>query len=377
MKKTQNLQISDIITEAELVERFGTSKQKESYKNNNGFVGGKQRATLMDEVSRFMKIKPLTNKRYQVTSLLPYEIPKKFPQMNSELYQYVIPVILNKLINGRDEKNKVIFTIGKWARYLDMVNSNYDLVKYNINVAVDNVFTEYSGNEIFDFFMKADGVIDNCIKTSLEYLAKTGAIAWNPILRICYETVDPESTVIDPVTNKYIMGIKTDDHTATDEEREYYYQCMRIADLAADITNSSERYYSYKSRKYNEVLTQELRKKNIKFVYQTYEAFYLNADKCNFLYSLFKIKDIEKTRLKLNLELIKRITANAKTRYKNNPEKYISYRNQSSYVFFYADMCDAVIKYDQESLKDRMMLEDVDTEKFDLKKETIIDGKRV
>ena len=77
-----------------------------------------------------------------------------------------------------------------------------------------------------------------------------------------------------------VISRTQDIHKMTDEEKSFYAECIKIADIESGAEDNQSRYFGEHARKYNDVLTRELKKQNIAFVYQSYEVNYINLDRC-------------------------------------------------------------------------------------------------
>ena len=99
------------------------------------------------------------------------------------------------------------------------------------------------------------------ITNALDYLKSAGLIIWREVHRVNEEISSGES-IIDENGNINV-DISIDSHQASEEEMEYYSQCIAIADKVAQIENASERYYSKKAKQFGEVFKKELYKNKI------------------------------------------------------------------------------------------------------------------
>lgn len=266
--------------------------------------------------------------------------------MNKSLYQYITPLLLNTLIHGHDEHNKIDITIGKWAREINMVNKNYNLVKYNREYTSKEI--QYNLDTINDFYDKADNMIERYITTALDYMKSAGLIIWRDVYRINKEVSSGASTIDENGT--VYVDVLIDSHQASDEEMEFYSKCVSIADKAANIQNAGERYYSKKSKKFNEVLKKELYKEKVKCVYKTYEAYYVNLDKCKFILDRFGDINWDKLIKKFNEEFTNMIIDNAGKRFDKKPDKYIAYSGKDDYQLCFQGLCEMTINKDTEYL---------------------------
>lgn len=337
------------ITEKKLVELYGSDSQKKSYEDNGRFVSNYKK-TLLTKMSRYCNIEELGNRMYKITKVYDYPLPANFNKMNKSLYQYIVPLLLTNLINGHDENNKIDITVGKWAREINMVNRNYNLVKYNREDASKE--TQYSINTINEFYDKADDMIEWYITNALDYLKSAGLVIWREVYRVKEEISSGENT-IDENGNVHV-DISIDNHQASEDEMTYYSKCVSIADKAAKIENASERYYSKKSKLFGEVLKRELYKKKIKCVFKTYEAYYVNLDKCNFVLKQFGKFKTDNLIGEFNKEFTNMLVGNAEKRYEKYPDKYISYAAKDDYTLCFQSLCEITVDKNTEYLGSRI-----------------------
>ena len=94
------------ITEKELVELFGSDAVKKSYSELEKFKGHQKNDTLK-KISRYCDIKDLGNRIYKINKVYDYPLPSNFNKMNKSLYKYIVPLVLNSLINGHDKNNSI------------------------------------------------------------------------------------------------------------------------------------------------------------------------------------------------------------------------------------------------------------------------------
>lgn len=345
MSETNELDINvGKYSENKIINLFGSPKQKEYYSNNNKITPA-QRKRIIDRASRFCKLSYLGDGYYSVSKIYPYPLPAKWPLMNQSLYQYLVPLILQNLINGHDENNAITLTIGKWARELKMINHNYHLIKSNKEDAASEYGLDV--DTIFDFYDKSDTAIDYYITNALSFLKSATCIYWLQVHYIVEEVTDNTNTVDE--NGNVTPNIHLETHIATEDEMKYYTQCMKIADKAAGITNDSERYYNKKSVVWNKVLKRELYKRNIKLVYKAYQAYYIHMDRCQFLLDQFENKSQTQLYNELSEAFTKHIVDNSENRYEKSPHKY-----NTSYCEQFSNLCDMVINPNTEYLGDRI-----------------------
>ena len=335
------------ITEQELVELFGSDAQKKSYAENGKFVSSYKNA-LFKKANKYCLIEECGKKDkrniYNIKKVYDYPLPSNFNKMNKSLYKYIVPLILNSLINGHDKNNSIEITVGKWAREINMVNHNYNLIKYNREDSSKEF--QIRLETINEFFDKADHMISWYIENALDYLKSAGLIIWRQVNRVNVEESDGEST-IDQNGNVEVT-INLTSHQASKEEMDYYSQCVAIADKEAKIENAGERYYSKKSKYFQEVLKRELYKRKIKCIYSTYEAYYVHLDKCQALLDHFGKFNSKKLINDFNKEFSEMIVENAGIRFDKNESKYLL--SKDNYILSFENMCEITIDNNTEYL---------------------------
>ena len=331
------------IKEIDLVNKYASPAVKESY-IKNGKLLTKNKRTLLEKMSRYCKIVDLGKREYEITEVYPYILPANFKKMNTSLYQYIVPLLLEKIINGHDQNRKIDITLGKWAREINMVNQNYNLCKYN--------------KEETSRANKSDDMIEYYIMNALDYLKSAGLIIWRDVYKITSEVSD-EMIEIDS-DGVVHANIKLETREASKEDMDFYAACIKVADEKANITNASERYYSKKSQRFNEALKDELYKRKIKLVYKSYEAYYIDLDKCSFVLNQFPHQsNIIK---KFNDTFTEMIIGNAKKRFDKSPRKYTIYESKDDYSLCFKGLCEMTINNETEYLGKRINKRKVEDE---------------
>lgn len=343
-------------TEKELVELFGSNAQKKSYEENGHFISN-HKATLFKKINKYCAIQKLDEKKnskhlYEISQVYNHPLPNNFDKMQKSIYKYICPLILNYLIDHEyTESRKIDITIGKWSREIHMVNHNYNLIKYNKeNTAKE---TLYPIDLIYEFIDKTDDMLDYYITNALDYLKSAGLIIWRDVYRINVEVSDTNNVTIDQDGN-VSLPLHFESRQATEEEMNYYSKCVAIADKAANINNSTERYYSKKSNLFNEVLKRELYKRKIKCIYKTYEAYYVDIEKCKYILNLFDYTDRKALIQNFNEEFTSMILENANKRFNKFPEKYLYCDGESDYMLCQEGMCEMTIANETEYLGARI-----------------------
>ena len=159
---------------------------------------------------------------------------------------------------------------------------------------------------------------------------------------------------------KISIPLHIESHQATDEEMKYYSKCIGIADKEANINNATERYYSKKSKRFNEVLKRELYKRKIKCVYKTYEAYYVNLEKCEYILNQLNQTNRKKLIKDFNEEFTNMILENASKRFNKFPSKYLYCNGEDDYMLRQEGMCEMTIANETEYLGDRIKKSAID-----------------
>lgn len=153
--------------EKKLVELYGSEKQKESYAKYKKFNGCNKRHFLR-RLSRYCDIKDLGNRKYRITNVFKYPLPKCWSKMNDSLYQYITPLILNRFVNDPSEDNQLCAPAKEWAIKINMINKNYELFTHRKNDV--SKITEIPLNIIKNFYSKIYYGVEWHIRNTLRYL---------------------------------------------------------------------------------------------------------------------------------------------------------------------------------------------------------------
>lgn len=355
---TEEIKIG-LITENQFIEMFGTKKQIEKYKEKNKFTGANKN-TVLNNAKRFCDIIDLGNKQYEIKHIYSYVKPKELTKMKESLYQYIIPLLLIKLFESKD--NKIKLTLRQYSKLIEMVNQNYGYLKTQIKYAND-----YEKKEILkatsidyidiinDFYSRMDNMIDDYIERALEYLDRTGFIKVDNIHMVCEEILE-NSNIIDGNGN-IVTNLKINKKQSTEDERDFEVKCIEIADKKAniDIKNKSERYFGDKATLWKKEFDYQLRKRNIKFFYYTYEIRVINLDSVKCLYSEYSQKNENELIKEFTDQISKNIMDNADRRFDENKYKFTNIKE--NFLLNFSNMCDITItpiKYNDEILKNRL-----------------------
>jgi hypothetical protein len=337
-----------IIDENRLLDLFATEKQISKY-NEFGRFTSSNKSTIISSASRYCSIIDIGNKQYEIKEI--YDIPKskEIEKMKNGLYQYIVPLILLKLIEGHDENNKISLTSNKWARQIHMVNRNYAIAKYNKKDISNKLKVEENisvNDDVNDFFLKVDSMISSYFQTALQYLSSTGSVIWREVDMIHIETPIEKLDGYDESGRPiFIPDHEIEEHPASEEEMKFYTECLKKADDEACIKEGelSKRYFGDKSSIFAKTLGLALNERKIKYIYKAYEVYFVHLDWCKSLLEEFNIdKNINGFIDKFNSEFINLIMKNANDRYESAIENVLD-RYSNYYIDIFTDLCDITI----------------------------------
>lgn len=154
-----------------------------------------------------------------------------------------------------------------------------------------------------------------------------------------------------------VVSRTQDIHKMTDEEKSFYAECIKIADAESGAEDNQSRYFGEHAKKYNDVLTRELKKQNIAFVYQSYEVNYINLDKCKNLLGLFENVNGSDFIDKFNAEFQNMLVGNAEARYIKRLKDY-----STDYIHTFKNLSDMTINNKAESVWGRLNINKDETD---------------
>lgn len=291
--------------------------------SGNRFVSS-QKQTVLKQARRECEIEDLGNRRYNISKVYKYPVPKNFDKMNTGLHQYLTPLILMNLIAAKIyEVENISFTCTKWYKMIDMINDNYINMKRNIEYAKDRIAVGKAA--LADYFDTTDDTLIYYFKKSLEYLRDANIFNFQEINWVCVREIEKTK---DESNNKDKHNIKINHvhRRATHEEMEFVRQCDQTACFFAeiDVDDNTERFYGKNSHKYLKYYKQLLLEKDILFCYKAYEIYSTDKDieRCYKLLNSFDIKDENFLVSTLNTTFRKNIIVNVEKRIETNSKKY-------------------------------------------------------
>lgn len=312
--KKESLRVG-VISEKVLVLTFGTEKQITSYKSKNKFTGvGKN--TILKAAAHFVDIEDLGNRKYKIISIHKYPLPSNISKMKKGIYRYIVPLMLNKIINDSEKYQNINFTTIAWARNIEMINGNYSPMRYHKADVASKL--NFEKRYVYEFFDKVDIQIHYYMKQTFDYLKDTELICLKKVNVVCMA----DSGISKSSKNgkiKFNIDLKKIFRRATHEETTYIAECQKKAMEILEIPkkNNNECYYGKKSKEFMSIYSNLLLLQNILFTYDTYEISCCieNIDNLKFILSKFNVVDFDELVLSFNQEFQFSIIENCRNRY--------------------------------------------------------------
>ena len=271
------------ISTKELINIFGTDKQKENYIKNKKLNSG-NKSSILKKASKFCDIEDLGQGNFMIHKVFNLNMDDEllFPLFKG-LSQYITPLILNRLLNEQDENYKITLSFISWAQRFQMINGNYNLIRYHQEKS--SKYLKIDEDTMFDYFNK----MDDCIKYYLEKILKILSNKSGLDL-IEFDSVTKVRKII---RNQMFKGVKIKfkcnfiDEEISDEDRKFVIDCENKAKEEVGITDNREKYYGGKAKLYKNKLSELLIKKDILFTYQAYNIFCKNKKEVEKVLSKF------------------------------------------------------------------------------------------
>lgn len=252
------------ISEKNLVERFGNSKQKEKYEEEGKLVGGNKRNVLRS-ARKYCTVTALGDGMYKLTNQKPVAVTPDFPKTAKGIYAYTCPLIVQYVMNN----DKSILGKITLASNIKMIADYYSSLNYNPNFTADEF--NLDRNAVYNYLENTTKLINYYIEETLKCLKK--------MQLVFYKT----NYLIIRGKSKMIMDgveLNVNSSIATESDLEIYKEAMREADVFADTKNESERYFSTKSQAWNSKFYEELNSNGIMNIYPVYEVYTVHKDWC-------------------------------------------------------------------------------------------------
>ena len=277
------LQEGEISTK-ELVDIFGTEKQKENYIKNKKLNSG-NKSSIINKASRFCEIQDLGKGKFIIHKVFNLNMDDEllFPLLKG-LSQYITPLILTKLLNEQDENYKITLSFISWAQKFQMINGNYSILRYHQEKSSE--YLKIDENTMFDYFNKMDDCIQYYLEKILKLLSNRSGLDL-----IEFDSVTKVRKIIrDQSTKGVKIKFKCNflDEEISDEDRKFVIDCENKAKEEAGITDNKEKFFSIKAKLYKEILSNLLITKNILFTYRAYNIFCKNKNEVHKVLSKFE-----------------------------------------------------------------------------------------
>ena len=349
------------INTKEFVETFGTIKLQERY-NKEKRLGGKDKTSLLNKASKYCDIQDLSKGKYLITKIYPMEINDLVAPLKKGLNKFLTPLILSKLIelDCKDKLNKYTLPFLGWANKMDIINGeNYKFIKYHQDKCIEPLNVDPKTME--EFFVKVDLCIKYYLEKNLTLLSDHSGL----------DLIDYESF---QMVKKRIMNhednrkggcdvlCKPYDEPISDDDRKFYYDCEKIAKERAGITRNQEKFYGAKSFVYRNELKVLLSKRDILFMYTSYNIYCKDVDAV--IDTLAKFNDIDTSPEEFvkvfNEKFIEYIEKRATSRKnkelessldKNNNKIIKEYRLLESYIPDYRNLSEVTINKNAENVE--------------------------
>jgi hypothetical protein len=306
---------SIVISEQELVTRYGTDGQKASYEKAGRFISSnKQRVLQRARLS--CEVEDMGNKKYRLTVF--GDVRNEGDELTalkksqSNLYKYICPLLLQVVM--KKDNNHLVLSCHSIARTIEMINEYYRMVEFNKNIASRCLDVEEGA--MYIFYGRVNSMVDNLVVRAINYLWSMKIISYDKIHLAQHYINQPrlEGRKFKVTYGKYVP--------MTAEEEKWYDEAALLADKICGIENESaySRYTGGNAQKWKKIIDIEMGKHNIVNAIWAYDIRISNMDRGKEYLKLFKDdKDFPK---KLSLEFRQRINNNAKKQYERNPEKY-------------------------------------------------------
>lgn len=292
-------------SEIELVRLVCSPKQIQSYEKRGKFAGGKQREMFLKRLSECCEFEYDSKKReYHVLNIFAVPQTKAEKQIHSGIYQFLAPLILNKVAEYRQQNQTTVLTPFELAKEIGLVNQNYNLIRYNMKSAKKDLDIPYK--ELHDFlntvYRRADDYVYRCIK----YLQSEEILEVNEvqIIQTFKETAKVESHTI-------VVTKESDRHIASDEEMALYRQLVTTASGIAGTYTGREQLFGKDSYKFKNSMRKLLYDSGIDYVSRGLELWCENIKKAEQLMAEYDDFSIIGYTEQLNLKFKALIDGNA------------------------------------------------------------------
>ena len=324
-----------VINNEELVELFGSPKNRiKFYKDRK--VPKSMKDSIFKTASLYCDIYDLGKGKYEIRKVYNNFIFPNLKKMKSNMYKYIIPLILLKLLEIHNDETKLENTVLSWAMLIRMITWNYKIIKKH-KIKVSNHYN-FNIDIVSEYFDVVDNLIKKNIKDSLQLLSDAEILCFEKIKMVCKFKMDYVGKKTNVSTYSYC-------EVATEEEIQFDKDISGKLKKRLCIENDKQCYFGKNAMQYQRLLKQSYRDANIMFFYESYNITNIDIEKCNALLLNFKYDDLNTLITNLNNNLIDKIITNANKRYEQaileDSEKL--YRQTKDYVELYKKLSDWTI----------------------------------
>lgn len=269
---------------------------------------GNSKKAQEEQLKQYIRFEKVSQKKIVILEI--YSTPKikkdDRTNGNNSIYREDFLVILAKMLLKMDSSNEeILFSRGKLAEKLCLVNSNYR--KGRINVELLSKKFKIPVENILDFYMINNTKIAKNIDSALLYYENSNYFSILREIAVCTKH------------NKHRM--------ATQEERDLIELCKRKILEEMKFKSIEQVYYKNMWYIFNDKVIKEVQKynDNIKYYYRAYKFFYINRVELQKVYDDMKSRKttVTNTRHTVNENFKDSTIKSAKNR-QNNANKKLS-----------------------------------------------------
>lgn len=302
------LKEEQIINTSQLVELFGSPTNKKTYKKNKKLSTNSKDA-LLKKARQYCIINPLGNGEFKIEKVLDFALNKKLVKFLNDPVDNLFKTILLKVItyailDKKNENNCLSFRLMEYAKNFNLINENYQVLKYADDNHKTLMLNEIKVSEIslIDFNSAVDHSINSSLLDILNILADVHAIS---------------------LTKNMLILIKQDDNgqyykkRASEKEEGIITKSIDNFVTKYNVQNYNDLFYNkYFKPKFEKHMNSVLDSIGAVNFYRTYEVFITNSVLLNHIldYTDFKHSDIPVYYAVLNGLFIDKMTKNASSR---------------------------------------------------------------
>jgi hypothetical protein len=362
MKKleTGNMKTKDI------VDIFGTQTLKK--KVEGGYVlSGRDKNLLVEKAKKYCDIESLGKGKFIIHKVYGIKNDSLVLPLKKGLYQYLAPIILNKLLHEQDHNYKITLPFLGWARQFEIINANYSFIKNHQYESSRDL--QIDQDIMFEYFER----IDDCIKY---YLNECLSILGNKkgLDLIDYDcvtmVVKGERREEEEKGFKDIVCVSNPPEVISDYDHKFVIDCENQARLEAGIESPKEKFYGAKSLLYKDTLKKLLAQRQIKYTFTAYNIFCKNKEGVRDVIEKFGLEEMDFNQfiLDFNDKFVDYIQTKAKIRQnkeikKSNDEdidqRFLKkHRLMENYMEEMKRLTDITVRHDADNIRDSITVKD-------------------